>query len=84
MAGAPRIGLFATDTHHGSLAGAVKMVGFGLKNLHRLPADELVDAVDGLRTDSGSAGEGGMGAYRWRVWAVGESNFAIPALGGRA
>ncbi len=45
--GAPKIRVFATDIHHGSIHRAVKMVGLGLKNLHSLPAEQLVDAVSG-------------------------------------
>jgi glutamate/tyrosine decarboxylase-like PLP-dependent enzyme len=63
MAGAPRIRVFATDTHHGSLTRAVKMVGFGLKNLHRVPADELVAAVHGPAIVVLQAGDINQGAF---------------------
>ncbi len=45
--GAPKIRVFATDIHHGSIHRAVKMVGIGLNHLHSLPAEQLVDAVRG-------------------------------------
>jgi glutamate/tyrosine decarboxylase-like PLP-dependent enzyme len=47
LAGSPGIRVLATDLHHGSIERAVKMVGFGLDNLHTLPAEELVEAVSG-------------------------------------
>jgi glutamate/tyrosine decarboxylase-like PLP-dependent enzyme len=71
--GAPKIRVFATDIHHGSIHRAVKMVGLGLNNLHSLPAEQLVDAVEGPAIVVLQAGDINRGVFdRFEEW--------IPAL----